>query len=135
MSVLLKKQTDRNVCPTKGKNIMNISLDPSILTSEQAIAKLENISKAGKNQQSKEELKKVANDFEAIFVNLLIKAMWKTIPDSGLYSENPAMGAYTDIMQSALSEEITKVGGIGIAQALYEDMQKNFVLEQNKGKE
>ncbi len=114
---------------------MNISLDPSILTSEQMAAKLKNISQAGKNQHLQEELKKTAQDFEAVFVNFLIKAMWKTIPDSGLYDESNATDAYTDIMQSALSEEITRMGGFGISQKLYEEMTKGRVFEQSKEKE
>lgn len=137
---------------------MNISLDPSILTIEQMANKLKNLSQVrhgvlnqvqdaagttGKNQRSQDELKKTAQDFEAVFVNFLLKAMWKTIPDSGLYDESNATDAYTDIMQSALSEEITRMGGLGIAQKLYEEMQKSLVLtprpeqviEQNKEKE
>ncbi|HHT9127089.1 MAG TPA: rod-binding protein [Candidatus Brocadiia bacterium] len=122
---------------------MSVSLDPSILTSEQLANKLENLSQAGKNQRPKDELKKAAQDFEAVLVNFLIKAMWKTIPDSGLYDESNATDAYTDIMQSALSEEITRMGGFGIAQKLYEEMQKSLILtprpeqvvEQNKEKE
>ena len=122
---------------------MNVSLDPSILSSEQMANKLKNLSQASPNQRSQDELKKAANDFEAILVNFLVKAMWKTIPDSGLYDESNATDAYTDIMQSALSEEITRMGGLGIAQKLYEEMQKSLVptprpeqvIEQNKEKE
>ena len=114
---------------------MDISLDTSMLSSERMIAKLENLPHADKNQGSKEELKKVANDFESVLVNFLVKAMWKTIPDSGLNEESKAMGGYTDIMQSALSEEITRMGGLGIAQSIYEEMEKNLILGQNKGEE
>ena len=112
---------------------MNVSLDPSILSSEQMANKLKNLSQANPNQRSQDELKKVANDFEAILVNFLVKAMWKTIPDSGLYDESNATEIYTDIMQSSLSEEITRLGGFGVAQKLYEEMKKG--IEQTEVKE
>jgi Rod binding domain-containing protein len=114
---------------------MDISLDPSMVSSEQMISKLKNLRHAGENQGSKEELKRVANDFEEILVNFLVKAMWKTIPDSGLHEESKAMGMYTDIMQSALSEEITRMGGLGVAQSIYDEMEKSLILGQNKGEE
>ena len=106
---------------------MNVSLDPSILSSEQMVDKLKNLSQASSNQRSQDELKKAANDFEAILVNFLVKAMWKTIPDSGLYNESNATEIYTDIMQSAFSEEIARLGGFGVAQKLYEEMKKGLV--------
>ena len=122
---------------------MNVSLDPSILSSEQMADKLKNLSQVrhgesavgttNPNQRSQDELKKVANDFEAILVNFLVKAMWKTIPDSGLYDESNATEIYTDIMQSSLSEEITRLGGFGVAQKLYEEMKKG--IEQTEVKE
>ncbi|MGR3309701.1 MAG: rod-binding protein [Candidatus Brocadiales bacterium] len=107
---------------------MNISFDPSILTGEQTIAKLKDLSQADKTTRSQHELKKAANDFEAILTGLLIKAMWKTIPDSGLYEKSSSKDVYTDIMLSALSDEITKLGGFGVAQTLYEEMKKSLVL-------
>lgn len=114
---------------------MDISLDPSMLSSERMIDKLKTLSQSGNDKKSQEELKNVAREFESVFVNILIKEMWKTIPESGLFEESAAMDGYTDIMQSALSDEISKLGGLGIADALYEQLQKNLVLAQSDMKE
>lgn len=114
---------------------MDMSIDPSLYSGEQMMAKLKNLSQADKGGKSQEELMKVARDFEAIFLNVLIKSMWKTIPKSGLSEESPGMNIYTDIMHSSLSDELSRAGGIGIAEALYEQMQKGIILKQSSEKE
>jgi flagellar protein FlgJ len=50
--------------------------------------------------------------------------MWKTIPESGLFEKNSATNIYEGIIQSALSEDIAKNGGLGMAEMLYRQINK-----------
>ncbi len=74
--------------------------------------------------KSQQELQKAAQDFEAVMLNMVIKAMWKTIPDSGLFEKNNATQIYEGLMHSSLSEEMARNGGMGIAKALYQQLSR-----------
>lgn len=89
------------------------------------IAKAEsskNILKSG--SKSQHELQKAAQDFEAVLLNMVIKAMWKTIPESGLFEKNNATQIYEGLMHSSLSEEMARNGGMGIAKVLYQQLSR-----------
>ena len=60
-------------------------------------------------------LKKANTDFEKIMLRQVVKAMRKTIPDSGLLSSKSGKQLYDHLMESALSNALSKRGGIGIS--------------------
>ena len=101
---------------------MDIPFDSEFVINSAKIENSKNILKNGNNHKSPYELKKATQNFEAIFVNMLIKSMWKTIPESGLLEKNSATNIYEGIIQSALSEEISRSGGLGMAEMLYQQI-------------
>ena len=89
------------------------------------IAKAESSKNSLKNgHKSEQGLKKAAQDFEAVMLNMLIKAMWKTIPKSDLFEKNSANQIYEGLMHSSLSEEMARNGGMGIAKVLYQQLSR-----------
>ncbi len=74
--------------------------------------------------KSPHELQKAAQDFEAVLLNMVIKAMWKTIPKSELFEQNNATQIYEGIMHTSLSEEMARNGGMGIAKVLYQQLSR-----------
>ncbi|MCF6149380.1 MAG: hypothetical protein E3K37_12065 [Candidatus Kuenenia sp.] len=82
-------------------------------------------------------IKKVSQDFEAILLNFVVKAMWKTIPKAGLFDGGGgSMQGYTEIMQNALAEDLAAKGGFGVAPVIYNQLKpKNYapaeVLSKN----
>ncbi len=89
------------------------------------IAKAESSKNILKNgPKSEHDLQKAAQDFEAVMLNMVIKAMWKTIPKSGLFEKNSATQIYEGLMHSSLSEEMARNGGMGIAKALYQQLSR-----------
>ncbi|MBO1224225.1 MAG: rod-binding protein [Candidatus Scalindua sediminis] len=103
---------------------MDIPFDSEFVINSAKIENSKNILKNENNNKSPYELKKATQNFEAIFINMLIKSMWKTIPESGLFEENSATNIYEGIIQSALSEEIARSGGLGMAEMLYQQISK-----------
>ncbi len=88
-------------------------------------AKAESSKNSLKNgPKSQHELQKAAQDFEAVMLNMVIKAMWKTIPESGLFEKNSSTQIYEGLMHSALSEEMARNGGMGIAKVLYQQLSR-----------
>ena len=89
------------------------------------IAKAESSKNSLKNgPKSQHEIQKAAQDFEAVLLNMVIKAMWKTIPESGLFEKNNSTQIYEGLMHSSLSEEIAGNGGMGIAKVLYQQLSR-----------
>jgi flagellar protein FlgJ len=103
---------------------VDIPLDSEFVINSAKIENSKNILKSEDKQKSSYETKKAAQNFEAIFINMLVKSMWKTIPESGLFEKNSATNIYEGIIQSALSEDIAKNGGLGMAEMLYRQIGK-----------
>ncbi len=93
------------------------------------VAKTENsINGIKNNGKSSQEIQKAAQDFEAVLLNMVLKAMWKTVPKSDLFEKNSATQIYEGLMHSSLSEEMASNGGLGIAKVLAQQLSR----EQNK---
>jgi len=69
-------------------------------------------------------LKKSCQDFEAIFIQSMFKAMHKTVPDSGLFEKDTAHEIYQDMLDSKVSTEISRHQSIGLADQMYRQMEK-----------
>ncbi|MBC8550029.1 MAG: rod-binding protein [Candidatus Brocadiales bacterium] len=88
-------------------------------------AKAENsISSVKNSAKSEQQLQKAAEDFEAVLLNMVIKAMWKTVPKSDLFEKNSASNIYEGLMHSSLSEEMASNGGLGIAKVLAQQLRR-----------
>jgi peptidoglycan hydrolase FlgJ len=88
-------------------------------------AKAESSKNSLKNgPKSQHEIQKAAQDFEAVMLNMVIKAMWKTIPKSDLFEKDNSTQIYEGLMHSSLSEEMARNGGMGIAKVLYQQLSR-----------
>lgn len=71
-----------------------------------------------------EELKAAAVKFESYFVNRMLTEMRRTINrDSSIIPESHGERIFTQMLDEQVSQDIANAGGIGIAQALYEQMR------------
>jgi len=73
----------------------------------------------GQNPEGSEEnLKKACADFEAIFINYMMKSMRSTIPQSGL-NNFPGKDIYNTMVDRKVAEDLAKrKGGIGLQEML-----------------
>lgn len=101
------------------------AITPLTFSQPSCLEALKNANQQNGTNNDTKTLKNLSRDFEAILVNFAIKAMWQTIPKSDLLDgNNDGMDIYTDIMQTALSQDITAKGGLGIAPAIYQHLAK-----------
>ena len=79
---------------------------------------------------SDEELMDVCKDFEAYFVEQVMKEMKKMIPEDD--NKDQSMGQLKDYFEDQMMQEyadkIVDQGDFGIAQTLYEQMKRNYNL-------
>jgi len=83
--------------------------------------------KTGKNEDA--ELKKACEDFEAIMIHQMLKAMRKTVPEGGILEKSNG----TDIWESMYDEKISfeasdKEKGTGLARFLYRELSRGSNL-------
>lgn len=95
---------------------MDFKIDPRILTSN-ATQPLQD-----RKSRDLDSLKESSKEFETMFVMEMYKAMRKAVPDGGLFEKSNATEIYQGMLDQELAKETTKGEGMGIAQAMYDQM-------------
>lgn len=109
---------------------MSISIDSNKLyslyktgTSSQVSGeKLKSTLSGDLTKATDEELMEVCKDFEAYFIEMVMKEMKKTVHSS---DENEYTQMFGDTLYEEYAKNISKSGSIGLAQTLYESMKRN----------
>ena len=70
-------------------------------------------------EKDDKKLKETCQEFESLFVSMMMKEMRKTVPDGGLLSSSFATDTYQDMFDEEISKAASKGNGIGIADAMY----------------
>jgi len=70
---------------------------------------------SAKGQVRDAELKKVANEFEALFVSYLLKVMRETIEESGLTDGGFGKTIYTELFDEQMSRTVAQQGPLGLS--------------------
>ena len=79
---------------------------------------------AGATGNDKQRMNQTAQDFEAIFIQQVFKGMRQTVPEGGLLPRGQAEEIYSDLQDMEAAKQLTRHGGIGLAEMLLEQMQK-----------
>ncbi len=114
---------------------MSISIDSSsylyssyLNTATDATSKADELTTTLKSEKlgssSDEELMEVCKEFEAYFVEQVLKEMQKTVHSSD--EDSDYYQYFGDILWQDYAEQITESGQLGLAQQLYESMKRNM---------
>lgn len=111
------------------------ALDSTAYTNaaNQTASKLQDkLNSADYSKATDDELMDACKQFEAYFVEQMFKEMMKTIPesDSTSSSNSQLMDYYKDEMVQQIASDSTEQNSLGLAQMLYEQMKRNYNLEQ-----
>ncbi len=71
------------------------------------------------------ELKKVAKQFESVFVNQIVGAMRKTVVKGGLVPESNAERIYQNLLDAEYSQNISESEQIGISNLIYQQLLRS----------
>jgi len=75
--------------------------------------------------KSQAELKKAAEEFEAIFIGQLLKIMRETIQESGLEGGGLGKGIYTELFDQEIALNMARRGALGIGDIIYKSFTDN----------
>lgn len=82
------------------------------------------VSLAGAVKGSPEEAREVARQFESVFISELLEQMSIGIKTDGAFGGGPSEGIYRSFLNGAIADQVSKNGGIGIADAVYREILK-----------
>lgn len=82
--------------------------------------------KSAVNSEQDKKLRKVCQDFEAVYTNYLLKSMRKTVQKSDLFGSGKEEEMYQDMMDTQICESAAKTNSIGIADVLYNQLRNRL---------
>jgi len=95
---------------------MDFKIDPRILAGR---ATRPNVDQKAKDLES---LRESSREFETLFVMEMYKAMRKAVPEGGLFEKNIATDMFTEMLDMETAKATTAGKGLGIADAMYNQM-------------
>ncbi|HMU75324.1 MAG TPA: rod-binding protein [Elusimicrobiota bacterium] len=82
-----------------------------------------------------ERLKQACRGFESLFLHTLLKEMRSTEAPAALEGSGPARDITRDLYDQALSEEMSRAGGLGVGPLLYRQLNRAQVPAPGADKE
>lgn len=73
------------------------------------------------------KLKKTTQDFEQIFVSMMLKEMNKNLGQTGFLDKGPYEKMFKDMLINERAKDLSNTSGFGIADQMYDQMKKAIV--------
>lgn len=83
-------------------------------------------------KEDPEKLMAVCKEFEAVFINIMLKQMRSTVVEGGLTEKSHARKIFEEMQDEKMSQELAKGQGIGLAQYLYKQMQRQIIIKESE---
>ncbi len=96
---------------------------------DQRVAGFEAALQRAAESQDLAQLKKVAADFEEIFMNMLLKSMRQTVGDSGLIEKDNQAQTFETMLDEAFAEKLADAGGVGISDLIVKQFESYFASD------
>ncbi len=87
------------------------------------------------SDKQRSELKKVAQEFEAVFIAQMLKVMRETIEESGLTEGGFGKSIYTELFDQEVALNMARHGTLGIADILYRNLSESAGSEEKPSSE
>ncbi|HPT84184.1 MAG TPA: rod-binding protein [Limnochordia bacterium] len=80
----------------------------------------------GRRQEtaSQKALREAAEQFEALFVQMLLTEMRRTVPDTDLLGDRRAEKLFQSLLDQELAQNSSQAQSIGLAKLIYEQMSR-----------
>lgn len=105
-------------------NISNTFI-PTANKLENNIKQLDSNKNTSERLKEEKALKSACEDFEAIFIHMMLKSGRNTVSEGGLVEKSNGTKMFEDMYDQEMASAMSKSGdgGIGIAKMLYEQMK------------
>jgi flagellar protein FlgJ len=80
-----------------------------------------------------EKLREVSDQLEGVFINMMMKAMRNTIPESeGLFEKSTAEKMFQSMLDESYADKMAEAGGIGISDMIFDQMEKYLYNDEDE---
>jgi peptidoglycan hydrolase FlgJ len=80
-----------------------------------------------------EAIEKVAQQFESVFIQMMLSSMRAAVPKEGLFNSNQ-METYNDMLDQQMSVTMAEQGGIGLAEVIVRQLKLQQPQVSSSGK-
>ncbi|HWQ62018.1 MAG TPA: rod-binding protein [Negativicutes bacterium] len=87
---------------------------------------------AGADAKQDAKLKAACTDMEAVFINMLLTEMRKSVPKGGLIPTSNQEEIMRSLLDSELSKNMAHAGGTGLAEMLYRQLSPKETVSNSK---
>jgi len=106
---------------------MNMTIENAkTAKSEKEVSSFEKVLEEAAKNGDKKKLRETCEEFESIFLNMMLSTMRKTIPDGGLVEKSNATSTFESMLDEEYSKTMAKAGGIGLADVLYKQLSSKY---------
>ncbi len=84
------------------------------------------------SDKDKKRLKEVCQDFESVFINLMLQSMRATVPKSDLFGRSRGREIFESLLDQETSKNMAKAGGIGLADLVYKQLSNVVTMDKTK---
>lgn len=81
------------------------------------------LAEARRAGRSDSDLKNASEQFESLLLNLMIREMRATVPESGLFQKSMAEELFSGMLDERIAGEMAHDGGIGISRLIFEQLK------------
>jgi Rod binding domain-containing protein len=86
----------------------------------------ENITSTQRTQQeASKRAYAVAQEFEALFTSMMLKAMRKTVPEGGVIPTSMGQQIFTEMLDGEYSKMMAAKGSLGLAELIFKEIERN----------
>ena len=108
-----------------------ISIPADAAVQDQAVERLRLGTTSGKQPKLK-EIKKVAQDFEAMYLSLMLKSMRQTVAEDKVTGGGKAEETYRFLLDQEYTNAAAKRGGVGIAKMIEKELLQRYQVPGSK---
>lgn len=77
------------------------------------------------SDKDKSRLKEVCQDFESVFLNMMLQSMRATVPKSDFLGRSSGKEIFESLLDQETSKNMAKAGGVGLAEILYKQLNSD----------
>ncbi len=86
-----------------------------------------------KKSGNTDALRDATDQLEAVFINMMMKTMRSSIPESeGIFKKSDSEKMFEEMLDDEYSTQMAKSGGIGISDMIFEQFEKSMASEDDK---
>jgi len=77
-------------------------------------------------EKKKKELMKACQDFESIFLNIMLQEMRNSVPKDDLTEKSFGRDIFESMLYEKYADEMAKTNSVGLAKIIYDQLSKNL---------